>query len=607
MDQSKDNLTVLLLHRPPREEEADAWTRFAKALKTLGQLETREVTEMPFTELFLASSSYSHVFLDLALADFAQLASSPVANLTLVKKDSFTWNHPRARELMGPALLKHSSLLLEDMAAADLVRCLHLFLSTKRLTGVTPLLEKGSVVIGEKVQSLESIGTMMDKLSGYLEKLEGFTLGSRVFELRQTLSALVCEALHRATESGQPYPTIDFQVGASKQKLVVNLRFPRGALELEAISAMAVEGEDFRWQQAWMSSDLFLVTQHVQYDELEVMVVLNRPTRSYAAGFRSFLTKRSERSPKKENLLSAPQNYEFQLLADIRVNQQDQLYTTADLTEDLSIDLGSLPTEVVKRLEKLSEENEFFREQTKKKDTLLREAITKISQANKDISQKRNELLRLVKAKDAQAENLGRKISELEKRVEQAQSSASMQLSAAKESAGSSPALQEAIGKLEAGLKAAENEKNQLLEKLTREEKKVTAFEQKYSALYKDLGQKDKELNEVKSMLIKARKEQSAALAAAAASSSGAGGSSAELAAKLKEADAKESAFKQEIRKMAFKIENHDKNVKAIQAESAEKTKLLEQKLQSAKAREVELLRKIEELSAALKKAAKAA
>ena len=607
MDQSKDNLTVLLLHRPPREEEADAWTRFAKALKTLGQLETREVTELPFAELFLASSSYSHVFIDLALADFSQLASSPIANLTLVKKDSFAWNHPRARELMGPALLKHPCLLLEEMAAADLVRCLHLFLSTKRLTGVTPLLEKGSVIIGEKVQSLDSIGTMMDKLGGYLENLEGFTLGLRIFELRQTLSALVCEAHHRATESGLPYPTVDFQVGASKQKLVVNLRFPRGSLELDEIPAKAVDGEDFRWQQAWMSSDLFLVTHHLQYDELEVMVVLNRSTRSYTAAFRSFLTKRSERSQKKDNLLSAPQNYEFQLLADIRLKQQDQLYTTADLTEDLSIDLGSLPTEVVKRLEKLGEENEFFREQTKKKDGLLREAITKISQANKDISQKRNELLRLVKAKDAQGENLSRKITELEKRLEQSQQSITTQISAAKESSGASPVLQEAIAKLEAGLKAAENEKSQLLEKFAREEKKVAVFEQKYSALYKDLGQKDKELNEVKSMLIKARKEQSAALAAAAANNSGSGGSSAELAAKLKEADSRESAFKQELRKMAFKIENHDKNVKAIQAESAEKTKLLEQKLQSAKAREVELLRKIEELSVALKKAAKAA
>jgi len=268
-----------------------------------------------------------------------------------------------------------------------------------------------------------------------------------------------------------------------------------------------------------------------------------------------------------------------------------------------------LPPEVIHRLGKLEQESDFYRDQAKKKEAFVKEAVAKITEANREISKKRNELLRLAKTKEAQGESLSRKIGDLEKRLEKSISAHASHATAAKESAAHAPAATpDNSGKLEAALKTAENEKNQLQEKLLREEKKVTAFEQKYSALYKEITQKDKELNEMKVMLVKARKEQSAALAAAASASGGAGVANIEaLNAKVKDAETRDASSRQELKKMSFKIEQHDKNVKAIQSESVEKIKLLEQKLQGAKTKELELLKKIDELNLALKKAAKAA
>jgi predicted nucleic acid-binding Zn-ribbon protein len=608
MDSAKEN-PVLLVHRSFQGEEADAWARLQKALKTLGQIEVREAADVPYEELFLSASSYAHVFLDLALADYAKLAEGPIANLTLVNRDAFVWNKPRVRELMGPALLKHSCFLLEDLPAADLVRSLHLFLSPKRLVGVTPLLEKGSIVVAEKVQSLDALGSLTDRLNQYLAEAEGFNLRPRLFDFRLALSAILGEGFKHAEESGQPYPTVDFQVGAAKGKAVINLRFPRGRLDVESLPRACLDGEDPAWTQAWSRADFCQITHHAQHDEVEVMIVINRAHPVPAGTFRTLLIKRAERSGKRENLLLAPQNFEFRLLAQVRINQPEQALLSAGLEEAGSIDLGNLPPEVVKRLGKLEQEGEFFREQAKKKDTFIKDAVAKITEANKEISKKRNELLRVAKAKEAQGEAFTRKIAELEKRLEHATSAQSFHAAAVKESiTAANPAVPEALAKLEGGLKAAETEKAQLVDKLAREEKKVTAFEQKYSALYKEITQKDKELNELKTMLVKARKEQSAALAAAANANGSGGATNVEsLNAKVKEAETREAATRQELKKMAFKIENNDKNVKAIQAESVEKIKLLEQKLQAAKTKEVDLLRKIDELSVALKKAAKAA
>lgn len=605
MDQAKKIPKVLLLRQTYSEEESGTWLRLFKALKGFAQAEI-EIRDEPLNpqDIQEISASFDHVIVDLALIDAAAFGDQTLPNLIFAAKDTFEWDNPDFRARVMPVLKRHPSLMLEQLSAGDLIRVLHLQFMPKRLAGVVPVMEKGSVIVAEKIQSTDGIGTLIDKLCLYFGRTENFGLKERLPDLRQVLSALLLEAYQLAKTTGSEYPTVDFQVGMNKGKIAVNLRFPRGNLAMEEIPELAMNGLDPLWHQAWACSDLLLLTEHTQYDELELMMLFVAPKRRGHSEFRSFLVKKSDRSSKKENLFSSSQNYDFHVLSDIRLKEKEEFHFEAQ-EEGLDLDLNSLPVEVVEKMANLSRESLFLRDQALKKDDLLRDAHSKIVQMNKSLGQKQNELVRLTKSSAMKLEVLQRKVNELEKALAKA-SETKLPSAAAIAEGNLATEAKETITRLEQSLRASENEKNQLNERANREQKKVAVLEQKYTTLYRDIGVKDKELSELKAQLIKLKKEAStgAAEAKAAAASSGAQDNA---SAKLKESEAREFALKQELRKLAFKVENNEKNVKAIQQEAAEKSKLLEQKLQAAKAKELELIKKVEDLSALLKKASKAA
>jgi hypothetical protein len=605
MDQAKKIPKVLLLRQTYSEEESGTWLRLFKALKGFSQAEL-EIRDEPLnpTDIQEISANFDHVIADIALIDAAAFGEQTIPNLIFAAKDTFEWDNPDFRARLMPVLNRHPSLMLEQLSAGDLIRVLHLQFMPKRLAGVVPVMEKGSVIVAEKIQSTDGIGTLIDKLCVYFGRTEGFALKERLPDLRQVLSAVLLEAYCQAKTTGSDYPTVDFQVGMNKGKIAVNLRFPRGKLVMDDIPALAMNGLDPLWHQAWACSDLLLLTEHTQYDEIELLMLFVRPERRQHGEFRSFLIKKSDRSSKKENLFVSSQNYDFHVLSDIRLKEKEEfLFATEE--EDTDLDINSLPVEVVEKLANLSKESAFLRDQTLKKDDLLRDAHSKIVHMNKSLGQKQNEFVRLTKSSAMKLEILQRKVNELEKAVAKA-SETKLPTAAEKAENNFATEAKETIVRLEQALRAAENEKGQLNERASREQKKVTVLEQKYTTLYRDIGVKDKELSDLKAQLLKLKKEATAGAAeakAAAASSGAQDGAS----AKLKESEARENVLKQELRKLAFKVENNEKNVKAIQQEADEKNKLLEQKLQAAKAKELELIKKVEDLSALLKKASKAA
>jgi hypothetical protein len=604
MDQEKEKLKTLLVHRSATQD-GTSWERLVKALRTFTELEVLERDELPIAELSQLIAAADHVFLDLGLADWNALGANPQTKLTLVKKDAFPWNNPQARELMVNGLCGHSCLLTEDFSATDLVRLLHLYLVPKRQLGVVPLLEKEAVIVGEKIQGLEAIGSLLDKLCTYFDQMEGLQVKSRLLDLRQVLSALVTEAFQRTQKTNIPYPTVDFQASASAGRFVLNLRFPKADLKLKELARMIVDGTDLFWSQIWLCSDVLVLTDHLLHNELEVMLIINRPSRPSQPVFRSLLTKSLDRSGKKENLLIAPQNFGFQILSEIKLKRNDVMLLKSDSSGDEvdgGLDLNGLPEAVVEKITALESKVAYFSEQQTKKDAQLKEALERSLRLGKELSQKRTEAERYKKTLEVQEEALRKKTAEMDRKVEFLQSQAKN--GGGKTDTESSATLQEAIVKLEGGLRAAENEKTQLNEKLTNEQKRVSILEQKYSALFKDISLKDKEINDLKAALVRLKKESTGGAASSAGKKDGASDG---LTQKLKESESREAVFKQELRKLAFKLENQEKQVKAVQAESGEKLKLLEQKLQDAKAKELELLKKIDDLSSALKKAAKAA
>lgn len=600
MDQGKDKPRILVLHRPSGEN-GEAWGRLHKALGTFANAELREHTAA-LTGQEPELSDFTHIYCDLALVSSGGFTPPAERSFTLVSERAFDWQNPQARQALLPLLREFSCLLLADCTVPDLVRITHLQLMPKRLPGVTAVLEKGSVVVGEKIQGTEGLGASIDKLITFLEGVKGFELTARLGDLRQVLSGALSEAVRLSRAAGGTYPTVDFQVGAARQKIVVNLRFPLAGTDPQTLPEMILNGSDLLWSQLWLCADSLLITHHTQYSEVEVLAIIHRAHRQPNA-FRTLLRKTSDRSARQEQLTAPLQNYDFKVLSDIRANAATELTNPGD-ENNSGIDLGALPVPVVEKLEKYEKEASFRQDLLKKREAALAQLQFDLAQSNKETHLKKAELARQKKAGELQLDTLRHKTAELEKRLEAATNLAQSQQVQVKD-AGPSPALQEAITKLEQSLRAIENEKSQLNEKLSNEQKRVAIFEQKYTALYKDLSAKDKELNELKAIVFKMKKDQQAA--ATAASPTATAANNGNDAARAKESEARENALKVELRKLSFKLENNDKNVKAIQTEASEKIKLLEQKLQGAKAKEVDLLKKIDDLAAALKKAAKAA
>lgn len=606
MDQAKEKLKILLIHRSTTKGGEVAWPRMTKALTSF-----TEVVPVLTEELFRGElaehdlKSFQYIFLDYSLADHAALENFSAAPLLYITNEAIPLEQNGARLLLGNQLNGRSCLNLASFGASDLARLLHLFLIPKRVSGVLPLLEKSALILGEKIQSAETIGSSLDRLALYLTQMESFELKARIPDLRQVLSAVLLESFRLAKLTDTPYPTVDFQVGVSAKKLVVNLRFRNTSLPLAELAKQMQNGTDVFWNQAWLCADFSLLTEHQRQQELEVMFLIFKPEREALNLGRSLLLKSLEKSGKAENLLAKPQDFTFQLLSDVRLRQHEVENLMGQQDEVASdIDLGSLPEAVTTKLTSLHEALAFSQDQLKKKESQLRETAEKLSLADTEVQQKRSQNIRLSKASQVQSETAKKRVQELERRIQNLQTAQRAERDAVKENKTETSPL-DAVAKLEANVRVLEGEKMQIMEKFTSEQKRYGLLEQKYNSLFKDISNKDKEINDLKATTLKLRKEndklESGAPAKATAGTGGSDG------AKVKELELREQALKQELKKMLFKVENNEKNVKAIQNENAEKQKLLEQKLQAAKAKELELLKKVDELAAALKKVNKAA
>lgn len=602
MNQGQDKPKTLLIFKRADEstapERAEAWARLGKALKTFTDFSILEISETDSIDPLKYLEGQDHLFLDSSLADWKSLAAKTVKSLTLVALEPLAWSDPEIRSRCLEVFVRHSGLVLEGLSASDLVRVLHLFLLPKRMAGVAPVMEKGSLIVGEKVMDGRNVGSLLDRLAAFFEGVDGLELKARIPDLRQVLSALVLEGLRLAGATNVLYPYVDFQASASKKKLGVNIRVPRGSLRLEQLLRDALSGADLFWHQIWQCSDVTVITEHHQHDELEVMLVFTRPTRGSRPSFGTMLFKSLEKSAARENLLEAPETYHFRQLAEIRPRESESLFIAhGDKTEE--IDLASLPENVARHLSELEEKCGTFSENLLRKDSQLQEAIRKSQTLTAELNQKRGESLRLLKTLETQSEASERKIRDLEEKIVHLKSMAMEDASA--KATHIAPSTHEAMARLEALLRAAESEKSALRENVAHEQKRVSLYEQKYSALYKESTTKDREINELRSTFAKLRKEQ------VKHNSPSQPETVIPSPDKVKETETRDLAQKQEIRKLSFKLDNQEKYAKAQQAEASEKLQMLEQKLKEAKAKELELHKKVDELSAALKRIQKAA
>jgi hypothetical protein len=606
MDQVREKPKILLFRRQlplgAGSEAVNPWANFCKALKTFTVLEEREVNDPILENPGQFANSFDHVFLDAGLANWDSLGSETIPNLTLVSIENFPWTEVDVRSTMLKGLVRHPCFMINAFNASDLLRALHLFLFPKRMAGVTPLMEKGSTVLGEKVLDINHVGTLLDRFATFCDHLDGFTLKNRVSDLRQVLSGLIFEGFRCAKNSQMIYPFVEFQVSAGRSKLGVNLRFPRGRLSVENLPSQILSGQSLFWHQIWQCSDFTMITHHKQHDELEVMILINQPERNPQTGFHSLIFKTLDQSARKENFLEAPEDFAFKLLSEIQLKDAAHIQIFESNNDSIeNIDLGGLPEPIVQKINHLTEQVRQISDLLQRKDHLLQESIRKNQSTSQDLNAKRAELLRAVKSHEVQFDASEKRISLLETQIEHFKRGAQENVQA--KTAHNSATLQDIVTKLEATLRASESEKLQLRETLAHDQKKHAMLELKYSSLYKENAQKEREVNDLKSAVNKLRREQTQKQQKQAEEGSGPGN----LATEIKEASEREIHYKQEIKKLSFKLENQEKNIRSMQNDAVEKAKLLDQKLKAAKVKEVELLKRIEELTINLKKAIKAA
>lgn len=503
-----------------------------------------------------------------------------------------------------------------NLPTPDLLRILHFTLLPKRQSGIASLMEKGTIILGEKVQSLDTIGEILDRTTQFFsEQLpETAPLHS---SFRLMALSLIQEAFERAQQQDSPYPTVDFQTSATREKIAFTLRIPSANKSLASQIAATSDSSNFSWFTARRHSSAMLLVEYPEFKETEVATLLFAQHQTSAQTRASLLSSTRKSGTPTENLLSAPKNYKFSLVSELAHKRLDaNKYSVTTSIKELEKDMADaqLPEKLKLRIQQIEQDRANLQDLVQSRETQMRENQSELNKFRQDVSQKRNEILRLMKESEGSASKYRHRISDLEKRIEYHVKEITTLKSGAR-----AAATGDANSKhLEGIVKTLEHEKTVLTEKVGQEQKRILLLEKKSAGLYRDLGERDKEIQQLKEVVHRAEVAAStaarepiakpdqkkgsveAAMEAAKSQSNGA-------EAKLKDAEAREAALKQEVKKLALKIDTSEKNLKVIQTESAEKAKLLERKLEAAKAKEIELLKKVEELTALLKKATKAA
>ncbi|NUM88201.1 MAG: hypothetical protein HUU37_03265 [Bdellovibrionales bacterium] len=587
--------------------------RLMKAVSAIAQAREVECSSAEEASPHL-SSMPSTVLLDLTLLKTASQESWP----TLCPSGSTVLAAQREEHEPNLAgfLAQRNYLELDAFAAPDLLRVLHLFLLPKRQAGITSLMEKGAVILAEKIQSLDHLGEIVDRAAQFFtDQLPDLVplLGS----FRQMALSLIQESFLKAQESGTPYPTVDFQLSGTREKIAFTTRMPLGATPFQEIVQAAHDARSLAWHMAWRHSSALLLVEHPEFREMEAtsLLLLNGKS-SLGAGGTLLSTSRS-RSSTAENLLSAPKNYKFSLISELAHRRLDANKYTAASLKDIEAELADaqLPEKLRLRIQQMEQDRTNLQELIHSRETQMRDSQAQLNKARQELSQKRNEILRLMKDGEGSISKYKHRIADLESRLDYH----AKELAAAKAKSANVPDTA-AAKNLEGLVRTLEREKQVQEEKLVQEQKRAQLLEKKSAALFRDLGEKDKEIQNLKDALHKSeaavasvtrepsvKQESKRGSVEAAMEAAKSTSNPNDPAAKLKETEARETTLKQEVRKLTLKVDTAEKNLKVVQTEAAEKAKLLERKLEAAKAKEIDLLKKVEELTALLKKATKAA
>jgi hypothetical protein len=583
------------------KSEQASFDRLQKALSGFCEVSTKKITpETLEQEIVGTAAEISNIFIDHQLVNMLPYRD-PNRPITIILLQEIPLKELYIKKVDTQWLERHSTICINGISTGDLFRLLHNYLTAERTPGILSLLEKGSLVVGEKIQSLTNIGELLDFLTTYLQKTFP-QIALRSADIRQVITSLVSESMAKLSQEGIADPTIDIQGAANEGKFAFTLRFPLGKTKLSDITNHIYNGSSLPWQICWQSSDALTLVWHKKFNELEVKAVILSKAPS-APCFKSLLFTELSGDQRAEKLLVVPKHYSFSLISDLRSFKGGSSAATATVTTIVE-------TEADQEDEKFSQERTQLNQVIEQKLNEIRELANRINQLKNEVAKSKNMSIQLLREKEQIIKQKTNRITELESNI------ASNQKIHGGSTAEISTQTQAVIKELDTKVKILEADKTKSRELLGQAQKKISILEQKISTKDREGAQKDRELGELKSQVHKLQAQIQKKDEAAASHQTHAvdkkeqrleSQAEKEALMKMREFEQKETAYKQEIKKLQFKADSTDKTIKGIKDEAAEKIKLMEKKLEAAKTKEIDLLKKIDELNSTIKKNNRAA
>lgn len=582
---------ILLLHRGDDESLA----RLQKALSAFSELLVPDCSIVTASTHLQNTSDLSAIFCcsKLATAEPAELLGVNIPVFLFSTEDI---SLEQLRSDTSTPLVQLPCILIKNIPTIEIMRVCYNLVLPRSGGGITHFFEKGATVLVEKIQSLNTIGEILDKASVYIWQ-ERKQLVSRLVEIRQVVTSLVYEAYAQSTKANFPYPTVDIQLVANPEKFAFTLRFPANGATATALKQSILSAKNFTWYMAWQASDLFMINEYSGANEIEVKVLLYAGRTYNEPSYRSIAVRNFSERGVATSLLAPLKNYEFKTIAELG---KDTLAVTSEISALSTDELSALPPAARARINQLEANIKQLNTQIERRVKQTQKGSELLSEVRGKIAKQKGEMVIAAREHQKEKTKLERSVSALEEKIEEYKNDTSLQ-----EAAKSIKNMEDISKKLE----ALESEKNELKSKLEMEKLKLEESEEKIKRHATTIDVKNKEVAEYRTMLAEKKQDiltlkgQISALERAvqkAESDSKAG-----QKMNSRGAESKDASSKQELKALKFKLEHAEKTHLAKVNDANEKVKMLEKKLDAAKQKELELIRKIQQLTADARKLGK--
>lgn len=564
----------------------EAQARLQKALSAFAELIVTESEDKEeIANLFLASGPVQNVFCLNSKFEMLQTTFAE-SNCILFATQDIPLEQTRTA---NKHFSKYPCLLIQALPTVEIMRICFALIAPKSSSGITHFFEKGAIVVAEKVQSLNTLGEILDRANKFILQERPGLVG-RLLEIRQVLTSLIYESFAQSAKAGVSYPTVDLQFVANPEKFAFTLRFPSAGLSADQLKDSILGAKNFAWFMAWQASDIFFINEFTKTNEIEVKALLFSGRAYGEPSYRTLSVKSFANNEQSGSLLAPIKNFQFKTIMELSRDQLAQGdVPSGGATESTGdADLDAMPPAARAKIIQLESNIKQLHQQIERRVQQTQKGTELITKVKSQMVKQKGDFVIKEKESEKERARLKREIATIASRLDETKEKLKEQERAQEN---------QDLKKLNERLEKYEKENQKLQRELELEKLKLTESGEDEKRSKSAMEGKEKEIKELRDSIAEYKKETQDAKAELAEVARKLEKAESDLKAALKkndrESDSKDSALKQEVKSLKFKIEQIEKS-KA--AELAEKVKSYEKKLEAAKQKEQELVKKIESL-----------